>query len=32
MCHQKESVQIQGMLADYSEEELQRFLQEETQE
>ena len=32
MCHQKESFQIQGMLADYSEEELQRFLQEETQE
>ena len=32
MCRQKESVQIQEMLADYSEEELQRFLQEETQE
>ena len=32
ICRKKESVQIQEMLADFSEEELQKFIQEETQE
>ena len=32
ICRKKESVQIQEMLADFSEEELQKFIQEETKE
>ena len=32
VCHKKESVQIQEMLADFNEEELQKFIQEETNE
>ena len=32
ICRKKESVQIQEMLADFNEEELQKFIQEETQE
>ena len=32
MCHRKESVQIQEMLADFSEDEVQKFIQEETKE
>ena len=32
ICRKKESVQIQEMLADFNEEELQKFIQEEMQE
>ena len=30
MCHRKESVQIQEMLADYSEEAVLSFIQEDS--